>query len=177
MSVVITCFEVPPSAAPPVEPGPGRDVHRALAQDARFGYIAIDSTGTAAGGDAPAVAGRYEVIHENTTAAPPFAEALGESVMFVNCMQFAPGREQEAFEFWLRVNEYMVEKPGYRWHRLHRRLDPSTPFGQVNVVEWESVESWQAAHDDGFRALTVRPDIPFVPVATLCRPVTAPVGA
>jgi heme-degrading monooxygenase HmoA len=118
------------------------------------------------------------LIHERHTPAPPFAAGGDESLIFINCMEFEPGREQEAFDFWLRVNDYMVNKPGYRWHRLHRRLDPTAPFGQINVVEWESVESWEAAHDDGFRALTVRPDIPFVPVATLCRPVAGqPAGA
>jgi heme-degrading monooxygenase HmoA len=136
------------------------------------------------GGPAPAelppgaLTGRYEVIHERHTPAPPYEAAGDESLIFINCMEFEPGREQEAFDFWLRVNDYMVNKPGYRWHRLHRRLDPTAPFGQINVVEWESVESWEAARDDGFRALTMRPDIPFVPVATLCRPVAGqPAGA
>jgi hypothetical protein len=40
----------------------------------------------------------------------------------------------------------------------------------VNVVEWESVAAWQAAHDEGFRELAADP--PFVARPTLCLPVT-----
>lgn len=180
MSVVITCFELPPTAASPVPPLPGRAVHRAIAADARFGYIAVDTAPGLPGLPAlpaPALSGHYEVIHEGHDAAPSFGGEPGEPIIFVNCMQFPVGREDEAFDFWLRVNEYMVRKPGYRWHRLHRRMADSAPFGQINVVEWESVESWEAAHDDGFRALTVRPDIPFTAVPTVCRTVAVAVGA
>jgi hypothetical protein len=45
------------------------------------------------------------------------------------------------------------------------------------VVEWESIQAWDAAHDDGFFVLTRRPDIPFVPVATLCRALALSVEA
>jgi hypothetical protein len=85
-------------------------------------------------------------------------------------MRFAPDRHDEAFAAWQRVNRYMVAKPGYRWHRLHRRLDDHAPFGLVNVVEWESPEAWLAAHDEGFRALAGG-DLPFTAHPTLCRPV------
>jgi heme-degrading monooxygenase HmoA len=176
MSVVITCVPVRPDAEPPLPPAAGRELFRAVAADAPFGYLAVGGPAPAALPDG-ALTGRYEVVHERDTPAPPFEPGAGEPVVFINCMAFEPGREQEAFDFWLRVNDYMVRKPGYRWHRLHRRTDSGAPFGQINVVEWESIESWAAAHDDGFRALTVRPDIPFKPVATLCRPVAERVEA
>jgi hypothetical protein len=181
VSVIISCFEISRDLPSPVDPAPGRQVHRALAPDARFGYISLDSLD--AGRLEPEVAaraltGRYDVIHTGTSAAPSAAAPADEErLIFVNCMAFDVGREEEAFEFWLRVNEYMVRKPGYRWHRLHRRVDDDAPFGQINVVEWESVAAWEAAHDDGFRALTVRPDIPFTAVPTLCRAVPAAVEA
>lgn len=54
----------------------------------------------------------------------------------------------------------MVTEPGYRWHRLHRRGHDDAPFGLVNLAGWESADAWAAAHDDGFRALADRPDIP-----------------
>lgn len=195
MSVVITCYAVAPSAAAPIQPVPvgpaggpdhpgGRPsaqpaVYRAVNDDARFGYITVDPSGAEPPAPLPAgtLTGGYEVVHEGATTAPPFGGAVGAPLIFVNCMEFPPGREQAAFEFWLRVNEYMVRKPGYRWHRLHRRIEASAPFGQINVVEWESIEAWDAAHDDGFFALTRRPDIPFVAVPTLCRAVALPVEA
>jgi hypothetical protein len=89
-------------------------------------------------------------------------------------MVVRPGDEDDAFAVWREINAYMVTKPGYRWHRLHRRTDPSAPFGQVNVARWESAAAWRAAHDEGFRTLAARPDLPFEPVATLCELVGDP---
>jgi heme-degrading monooxygenase HmoA len=73
---------------------------------------------------------------------------------------------------WRDVNAYMVNKPGYRWHRLHRRVSDDAPFGLVNVVEWESVAAWRAAHDEGFRERAVRPNMPMTAYPTLCVPVS-----
>ena len=64
----------------------------------------------------------------------------------------------------------MVNQPGYRWHRLHHRVHDDAAFGLVNIVEWESVTAWQAAHDAGFRARAVRDHMPFDAHPTLCRP-------
>jgi hypothetical protein len=71
-------------------------------------------------------------------------------------------------------NDYMVSTPGCRSHTLHLRVGDAA-FGMVNVVEWESVEAWQAGHDDGFRAIAARPQ-PFVSHPTLCRPVGVTAG-
>jgi heme-degrading monooxygenase HmoA len=89
-------------------------------------------------------------------------------------MEFPPGGHEAAFALWLQVNAYMVTKPGYRWHRLHRRVDASAPFGLINLVEWESASAWEAAHDAGFRERAVRPQMPFVAYPTVCVPVTSP---
>jgi heme-degrading monooxygenase HmoA len=168
MSVVISCIE----GREVVVDAPGCAVHRAVEPEARFGYVTVGDREPMLGPAAGSVlTGRYEVVHAGDTTAPAYdpAGSAEPPLIFINCMEFARGHEQAAFEFWQRVNEYMVKKPGYRWHRLHRRLHDDAPFGQINIVEWESVESWAAAHDEGFRALTMRPDIPFTPVPTLCR--------
>jgi heme-degrading monooxygenase HmoA len=91
--------------------------------------------------------------------------------MFVNCLECPSDREDATFEVWQEINAYMVTKPGYRWHKLHRRTHPDAPFGFVNVVEWESAAAWQAAHDEGFRALAARPDLTFTAYPTLCQPI------
>jgi heme-degrading monooxygenase HmoA len=189
MPIVITGYEIDPdAAAPPAPPGrPGRRVFRAAQPGARFGYLEIDDCATA--DDAAelvrliatvpeAVAGRYEIFHVGDRPAARFAaDGAGSSIMFINCMACSPDQDDAAFAAWRRVNEYMVTKPGYRWHQLHRRVGGEAPFALINVVEWESADAWAAAHDDGFRALAVRPDLPFVPYATLCRPVTEHRGA
>lgn len=185
MTTVITVYELPDDASAPTALAEGHTMHRAVGAPASYSWIDLgeaDSPEAAAlvvagaKGRRGALSGRYEAFHSNDQAAEAFDPARAdESVVFVNCMRFAPERHDEAFAAWERVNHYMVRKPGYRWHRLHRRLDDDAPFGLVNVVEWESPDAWRAAHDDGFRALTGG-DLPFTAHPTLCRAVTTAQG-
>ena len=182
MTTVITVYDLPEAADPPPTLDDRHTLYRAVGVPASFGWIDVGDSSTPesaalivarAEARTGALSGRYEAFHVNDRPAEPFAPAgHGESVLFVNCMRFAPERHDEAFAAWERVNRYMVGKPGYRWHRLHRRVDTDAPFGLVNVVGWESPEAWRAAHDDGFRALAGG-DLPFTALPTLCRSVGA----
>jgi heme-degrading monooxygenase HmoA len=78
-------------------------------------------------------------------------------VTFINCFEVPAGREDEFFSLWSEVNRYMRTRPGYLSHRLHRAILPGARFSFVNVAQWASTEAWQAAHDDGFRALVSQP--------------------
>ena len=183
MTTVITVYDVPATADAP----PSLDVrhvrHHAVGVPASFAWIDLAesvspeeaaSVVARASTVAGALTGRYDAFHVNDRAAAPFGpQTDGNSIVFVNCMRVAPGEHDASFASWERVNHYMVAKPGYRGHRLHRRIDDDAPFGLVNVVEWESPEAWRAAHDAGFRALT-EGDLPFTAYPTLCRPVPAP---
>jgi hypothetical protein len=183
MTTVITVYDLPEDADAPTVLGEGHTLHRAAGAPAAYSWIDLGEAPSPesaarlvgeAGSLRGAHPGRYDAFHVNDQPAQAFDEAgADESVIFVNCMRFAPDRHDEAFAAWERVNHYMVRKAGYRWHRLHRRVDADAPFGLVNVVEWESPAAWLAAHDDGFRALTSG-DLPFTAQPTLCRPVTAP---
>jgi hypothetical protein len=51
----------------------------------------------------------------------------------------------------------MRAKKGYIEHTLHRSLAPEARFRFINVARWASVEDFNAAHDDGFRALVSQP--------------------
>ena len=75
------------------------------------------------------------------------------SVRFINLFTVPAGRDERFMELWTRVNRYMVAKPGYRNHRLHRALSDDAPYRFVNYVEWDSDAAWAAAHDEGFREL------------------------
>ena len=182
MTTVITVYDVPAGGDAPAALAEGHTVHRALDAPASFAWIDLGEHGApevaaalveAAARRPGAQSGRYEAFHVNEKAAPAYdPEQADQSVVFVNCMRFEPEDHEAAFAAWRRVNEYMVTKPGYRWHRLHRRLDDRAPFGLVNVVEWESPEAWRAAHDEGFRRLAGG-DLPFTAHPTLCRPVGA----
>lgn len=186
MPVVITGYQIDPAA--PVPTPKGSNPHRllrALRPNASFGYVEISDHGTPedALGEVARIrrsaesawCGSYEVLHTGDQPAPPFAADIADvpsaSVMFVNGMDFPPDGHDAAFELWLTVNAYLVTKPGYHSHRLHRRTHDDAAFGLVNLVEWESVAAWEAAHDEGFRRLAVRPDMPFVGYPTLCEPV------
>jgi heme-degrading monooxygenase HmoA len=182
MPVVITCYEIPRDAKPPAGSAPQRLLLRAaVVPPSPFGYLELsevadgDAAATTARelaeGATPARSGTYEVFHANDRAAAPFAAEDGSPIMFINCLQCANEDEDAAFSVWREINAYMVTKPGYRWHKLHRRAHPDAAFGFVNVVEWESAAAWEAAHDQGFRALAARPDLPFTPIPTLCFPV------
>ncbi|MDT4912856.1 MAG: hypothetical protein QOC66_1984 [Pseudonocardiales bacterium] len=172
MSIVITGFELPSGSDAVVAPGFGYRLYRALDTDARFRYITVGEREpeVPVGGDGvQTLSGRYEVHDVGDVAAPAFGAADGSApIVFINALVVEPGNEDAAFAVWKQVNEYMVVKPGYRSHRLHRRLQDDAPFGFVNVVEWESLEAWDAAHDEGFRALTDPSRLPFRPVPTVC---------
>jgi hypothetical protein len=181
MTTVITVYDRDPDDAP-VPLGSDHVLYRAVGRPASFGWVDLAEVADDVAADAvrswasdpTALTGRYQAFHLGEVAAQAYGEAPVDPVTFVNCIRFAPHLHDSAFEAWQRVNRYMVAKPGYRWHRLHRRLDHEAPFGLVNVVEWESPEAWQAAHDEGFRALT-EGDLPFTTHPTLCRPVVSPV--
>jgi len=90
------------------------------------------------------------------------------SITFINLFDVPAGTDEEFMRFWSSVNEYMRAKPGYLSHRMHRSLAPEARYRYANVVQWESPEAWEAAHDDGFRALVTAPDLPeFTSVPTL----------
>lgn len=79
------------------------------------------------------------------------------SVRFINLFEVAPGQDAPFMDLWRRVNGYMAAQPGYRNHRMHRALSESARYRYINYAEWESVEHWQNAHDEGFRALVSDP--------------------
>ena len=51
----------------------------------------------------------------------------------------------------------MRSKKGYLEHKLHRSLAADAQYRFVNLAQWESVEDFNAAHDEGFRALVSQP--------------------
>lgn len=79
------------------------------------------------------------------------------AVTLVNCFEVPAGREEEFFSLWRQVNAYMRNKKGYLGHKLHRSLAPDARYRFVNVAQWASPAEFQAAHDEGFRALVQQP--------------------
>jgi heme oxygenase (mycobilin-producing) len=78
------------------------------------------------------------------------------SITLVNCFEVPAGREDEFFRLWQQVNTYMRRKRGYLEHKLHRSLQADAQFRFINVARWASQADFDAAHDDGFRALVTQ---------------------
>jgi heme-degrading monooxygenase HmoA len=78
-------------------------------------------------------------------------------ITLINGFEVPAGREDEFLRLWQQVNTYMRKKQGYLGHRFHRSLKPNAPFRFVNVARWASMAEFDAAHDDGFRALVGQP--------------------
>jgi heme-degrading monooxygenase HmoA len=80
------------------------------------------------------------------------------AITLINSFEVPTGRENEFFEMWKQVNDYMQKKPGYLGHRLHRAVTPEAPYRFVNVARWASKADFDAAHDAGFRELVTKPE-------------------
>lgn len=74
-------------------------------------------------------------------------------VPFINCFEVPPEADEEFLRRWRATSLYMREKPGFLGLRLHKVTSDSSVNRYVNYVQWRSAQEWQAAHDDGFRAL------------------------
>jgi heme-degrading monooxygenase HmoA len=85
-------------------------------------------------------------------------ETTVDTVTFINLFEVPEGSDELFLAKWREVNTYMRDKPGYVDHRLHRALRSDTRYRYVNVVHWADAAAWQAAHDDGFRALVQQPE-------------------
>ena len=83
-------------------------------------------------------------------------------VTLINCFEVPAGREEEFFAGYQKVNAYMRAKKGYVSNKMHRSLAPDARYRFVNVVEWESREACEAAHDAGFRELVSQPELSSV---------------
>lgn len=71
-------------------------------------------------------------------------------VRLINCFEVPADRDEQFLERFRDVNAYMVSKPGYLSHRLHRSLSPQARYRFVNYVEWESAEHLSAARDERY---------------------------
>lgn len=72
------------------------------------------------------------------------------TVRLINCFEVPDGRDEEFLARFREVNAYMVTKPGYLGHALHRSLRPEARYRFVNYVEWQSPEHLSAARDERY---------------------------
>jgi len=82
------------------------------------------------------------------------------AVTFINCFLVSPEADADFLARWRKVSDYMAGQRGYLSHALHRSLGADSRYRFVNVVQWSNAAEFEAAHDDGFRAL-VTADYPY----------------
>jgi heme-degrading monooxygenase HmoA len=81
---------------------------------------------------------------------------MAETV-FINCFEVPPGRDEAFLVLWAEIDDYMCDKRGFRWRRLHRSLGPDARLRYVNVAGWDSAEQFEDAHDEEFRRMQSKP--------------------
>jgi heme oxygenase (mycobilin-producing) len=67
------------------------------------------------------------------------------AVTLINVFEIRPEDIEPFLQEWQQRAEFMVRQPGFRSLRLHRAMNPGTPFQLINVAEWDTAEALQAA--------------------------------
>lgn len=80
-----------------------------------------------------------------TLPGPASAKPRGESVTLINVFEVAEGSIDAAIRYWEASRDILAKQPGYISTQLHRALLPNTRFQLINVAQWDSVESFEAA--------------------------------
>ena len=66
-------------------------------------------------------------------------------VVLINPFAVPEGKDEAFLAAWEAAKAFMERQPGSLSTRLHRSLIPNTRFRFMNVVEWATVEHFQAA--------------------------------
>ncbi|KAG0580206.1 hypothetical protein M758_4G157100 [Ceratodon purpureus] len=72
-------------------------------------------------------------------------EADSVPVVFINSFEVGKGKEEEFVAAWKKVKEQMEKQDGFISTALHQSLSEEAPFRFVNVVQWQSKETLEAA--------------------------------
>ena len=86
-------------------------------------------------------------------------------IVFINSFEVPEGRDEAFLALWTQIDSYMCGKPGFRWRRLHRSLDPAARLRYVNVAGWDSAGQFDAAHDGEFARMQAQPEWSEFPAA------------
>ncbi len=68
-----------------------------------------------------------------------------QPVILINPFIVPPGEEEEFVKKYSETSELFKSAPGFINAKLHRSLNPHTPFAFVNIARWESLAAFKAA--------------------------------
>ncbi|USD41751.1 antibiotic biosynthesis monooxygenase [Vibrio sp. SCSIO 43135] len=74
-----------------------------------------------------------------------FSFFASAKVILINTFSVPNNKVEETIAYWEVARDFLIEQPGYVSTKLHRSLKPDATYQLINVAEWESVESFQAA--------------------------------
>jgi len=66
-------------------------------------------------------------------------------VVLINPFEVPEGKDEAFLAEWEAAKAFLEQQPGSIATRLHRSLVPNARFRFINVVEWATVEAFQAA--------------------------------
>lgn len=78
-----------------------------------------------------------KTMAEDMTSTPP--------VTLINAFEVSEDQIEDTIRFWEKAQDFLKDQPGYISTRLHRSLAPNARFQLINVAQWQSPETFQAA--------------------------------
>lgn len=73
-----------------------------------------------------------------------------KKISVINSIQVPEGHEQMAIEIRDVYVNYFKKKPGFVSSTFYKSINPDNTFNFVNIVVWDSYESFQAVVNSGF---------------------------
>ena len=73
-----------------------------------------------------------------------------KEISVINSIQVPAGYEQTAIEVRNIYIEYFKTKPGFVSATFYKSIHPDTTFNYVNIVVWESYDSFENVVNEGF---------------------------
>ena len=68
-----------------------------------------------------------------------------QPVTLINVFEVPEGKLPEAITYWEASRAFLATQPGFIRTRLHQSIAPNARFQLINVAEWDSPQSFQAA--------------------------------
>ncbi len=76
---------------------------------------------------------------------PAPAAEPAEGVVLINPFVVPPDALDETIAMWEQARAFLAAQPGYISTKLHQAVSPDAHYLLINVANWESIETFQAA--------------------------------
>lgn len=68
-----------------------------------------------------------------------------DPVLLINVFEVPAGTEPHFVEWWEKSSTCLAKEPGFVDAKLHRSVQPGTPFQFINIAHWETAEALDRA--------------------------------